>query len=347
VNKKVLYLGGYFQAEHSMQKSFADNGVEMLFLIDDNDYAEGIYWSDPHYHNFNKEVRLGYFLRVVSSKILFDFVREYKPDVIVHRHYMYQPLMHLNSRVIAKKLDIPFVHLEMELSANPEEYWNSKQSFTDCDLFLYAHDYETPIMKFLKESEVKMYFYPYGVSSFERSILEIEKDREIGGFGYPRIEERERCRNLNMFLEGIKKLGKKMHVYGPWKFSPWVDFSSLIIHSEYKWEEATEVMNRHKIAINFETLPNVEGAYSHKIFQTVGCGIPTLTNWKKSTIKLFEGNVNPIFIRDSEDVSRGIAYFLENESEIARIGQLGEKIIHEELDWFKRFDAIMKKEKIW
>lgn len=341
MNKKILYLGGFFQAEHSMKQSFADNRGEMLFLIDTNDYAE-YYWKTPAYCNF----REGNSVEIIPSNLLEDFVKDYKPDVIIHRHYMYKPLMHLNSRIVAKKLDIPFVHLEMELSANPEEYWNSKQSSTDCDLFLYAHNYETPTIKFLKESEIKMYFYPYGVSSFERSMPEIEKDREIGGFGYPRIEERSRCRNLNMFLEGIKKLGKKMHVYGPWKFSPWVDFNSLIIHSEYKWEETTEVMNRHKIAINFETLPNAEGAYSHKMFQTVGCGVPTLTIFKKSLSNLFPNSesLNPVYI---EAPPKETIQVLLHDSLNKYIGETGEKFIHENFDWFKRFDAIMKKEKIW
>lgn len=347
MKKKVLYLGGFFQAEFSMRQSFSENGVEMMFLFDNNDYAEESYWGNPAYHNFKKGLSVGFFLRVIPSERLFDFVKEYKPDVIVHRHYMYRPLMHLNSRVVARKLDIPFVHLEMELSTNPEEYWNSKGSFTDCDLFLYAHDYKSSTMEFLKESGTKMYFYPYGVSSFERSHPDIPQDREIGGFGYPRIEERGRCHNLNMFLEGIKRLGKKMHVYGPWKFSPWVDFSALVIHPEYKWDEATEVMNRHKVAINFETLPHLEGAYSHKMFQTIGCGVVTLTTYRKSLENMFFKALNPLFVNCQENVSDMIRYHLSHPNYLIQRGEKGERYIHAQFDWFKRFEAIMKKEKIW
>ncbi len=343
MNKRILYLGGYFQAEHSMKQSFADNGVEMLFLIDDNDYARENYWANPAYHNFS-DLNL---VKVVPSSLLEAFIKSYKPDVIIHRHYMYRPLMHFNSVAIASKLGIPFVHFEVELSTNPEEYQDPQQSFTDCDVFLYAHDFEIPLLKYLKENKKSCYFYPYGVSSFERSMPEIEKDREIGGFGYSRDGERSRCRNLNMFLEGIKKLGKKMHVYGPWKFSPWVDFSSLIVHTEYKWEETTGVMNRHKIAINFETLPNVEGAFSHKMFQTIGCGIPTLTYYKASVYNLFFTSNNPILIKNSNNVSYWIDFLLNEPPAWELTSEMGEKYIHERYDWYSRFSDIMKKEKIW
>ena len=343
MNKKVLYLGGYFQAEHSMKRSFADAGVEMLFLIDDNEYTKDGFWTNSAYHNYkDKSV-----IKVVPSSELEDFVEQYRPDVIIHRHYLYKPIMHSNSWEIAKTFGIPFVHLEMELSPNIEENKDLKNLYTLCDVFLYAHDFETIPLKFMKENKKACYFYPYGVSSFERSIPEITKDREIGGFGVLRVDERERCHSLNVFLEGIKKLGKKMHIYGSWKFSPWIDFSSLIIHPEYKWEEATEVMNRHKIAINFETLPNLEGAYSHKMFQTIGCGAVTLTTYKKSINKLFFGVQNPVFVENSKDVSRWVEHFLSKEEDRVYISEQGERFIHERFDWFRRFDDIMKKEKIW
>ena len=340
--KKVVYLGGFFQCEFSMQKSFSENGAEIVFLIDTGTYAKD-YWNTPLYSNYDRSYS---FIKVVPENRLMEFIKEFKPDVIIHRHWMFRPVMHLNSFPIARKLGIPFVHLEMETMGPGESL--GQLTMVDCDIFLYAHDCIDFVTDQLVKMKIRPHFYSYGVSNFERGLLNVPKDREIGGFGHPRFEETTRVDNLNMFLEGLSKIGKKMHIYGDWNFNPWLkNYEFLEKHLRYNLEDATIVMNHHKIAINFETLPGVEGAYSHKMFQTIGCGIPTLTHYKLSLLNMFYRSPNPIFVRNSDEVASTISSLISNEKEIKRIGEGGEKYIHENFDWFQRFDKIMKEEGIW
>jgi len=337
--KKIIYLGGLYQAEYSLRIDFLENNVEMLFLIEENPFGIG-YWNGTIHSTYKSYP----FVKLIASGELEEFLKEYSPDVIIHRLYKSDHLMHYEAFEIAKRLGIPYVILKMETTGSDtlKDLDNYKS-----DIVLYTHDYDARLLQHLTQ---KIYFYSYGVSSFERSYLEIKKDRNIGTFGLFRGYT-ERIENIEMFLDGIITLGEKLHVYEAselsWKYVDKKYLPYLEIHPKFYQDETSYEMARYKIIVNIESLWHVEKMYSHKLFQSVGCGVPTLTFYKKSLESLFWESLNPVFVSNSDEVSRVIKYFLSHEEVRERNGFNGERFVHEKFSWFHRFDDIMKKENIW
>ncbi len=333
---KIVYLGGYYQAEHSMQISFSEHGAELIFLIDDSVFGVN-YLYDIIQTSYDKKVP---FIKFIPRNKLKSFLEDYRPDIIIHRYYQTDPVMHEESYFVAQRLSIPFVILKMESTGQDQ----LRDGHYDCDFFLYTHGCDKDLYR------GKSYFYPYGVSSFERS-LNIPKTRNIGAFGYYR-NFFDRVENLEMFLEGIVQAGEKLHVYDSppeqeysWDYYDGRFKDALIVHPVYKHKDTITEMNQYKIAINFETLYNTDTC-SHKMFQSLGCGVPTLTFYRKSLEEMF-GESGSVFVKTPEDVKDRVKMLLRDEPFRKKLGKKAEKFIHQNFDWFERFSAIMEKEKAW
>jgi spore maturation protein CgeB len=200
---------------------------------------------------------------------------------------------------------------------------------------------------FFEDKKPHAYFYPYGVSSWERS-LDIPKTKNIGCFGYYRNID-SRIVNLEMYLREIEQCEEKLHVYGDtWKEYQGEFKNVLKIHPAYSHNDTVTVMNEHKIAVNVETMwqKDVDGGLSHKLWQSIGCGIVTITNYKKSLEDIFYGSYNPVFGHPF-DIAYKINHFLNDEDDLKIYGYMGEKFIHEHCEWYPRFESIMKRERIW
>ncbi|MBU0598721.1 glycosyltransferase [Patescibacteria group bacterium] len=339
--KKILYLGGCFQAEFSMARSFRDAGNQFVAYIDPKAYEA--YWAHDKY------IQNGFiipdYLKWISQEELQLAIELLKPDVVIHRLYQYNPMMHSNSLTICKKLGIPFVYYKIETSGSDDPKTDTR--LEDADLILYAHNCNDILINELQAKGKKTSFYPYGVSNFEHSMPEIKKTINVAAFGHIRDYDWNRTFSLSFFLRGLQKIGEPLHVFGNWTWTPWIeDFHKwIVVHPPFRYDEATRVMNQCKVAINFETLHNVEGAYSHKMFQTIGCGVPTLTIRKESVIDLLRSHT--IIVRDPIHVSRWVDGLIHNGPLRYSLGRHAERYIHEKLDWWSRFDKIMKVRGIW
>ena len=345
--RKIVHLGGFFQAEYSMFKSFEDNGVELTFLYDDK---TGSYFpKDALYNNY----KIDTYVKVVSENALSDFLKGYKPDAIIHRHYKLNPFMHRNAYKIASSLGIPYGKYLMESDA--ADAADLTDRFIDCDFLMYTHNIKA-ITERIKTYDAKKqshcYFYPYGVGAFEKSIYDIRPNR-VACFGYYRGTFNDRIANAEIYVEALKELGQKLNVYSSPKSKEgdWRRFklaNNLEIHPQYNFENATNIMNKYSIALNIESLANLENMYSYKMFQSMGCGIPTIT-WKRNCIEELFGKsgTNVIMVSSKADVKKWVSTLLNDQKHRDTIGKKCEKYMHDNFDWYKRFETIMKSEKIW
>lgn len=346
--KKIVYLGGCFQAEFSMRRSLQAANVKIDFL----------YPSDaPEY------LRSGICANYNSSKIITDvpvdklqmWLENNKPDVIIHRFYKTDPVMYHDAYAIAAKLQIPYGKLLME--TDEDDINTIYDRFLNCDFLLYAHDSYalTEFIKCYDESiQNKCFFFPYGVGPMEHSIKELRK-HEVAGFGYSRLPIHvSREASLRMFTTGLSNLDIKLNVFQPkticdsvnWHKTTFID--NVIINDGYDLEYTTLIMNRFKIACNFESVMHIDGAYSHKMFQTMGCGIPTITYRKPSLERMFGySGENLIFIESAEEVAYWVDFLLKNNSFRNELGQRCEKFTHQHYDWYHRLNDILCTLNIW
>jgi len=262
--------------------------------------------------------------------------------------------MHPNSFDIAHKLDIPICILKMETYGY--EDIQAIDNYSQSDFVLYAHPCDVKSISRVNppaSSDKHLYLYTYGVSSWERN-LRIPKKYNIGCFGYFRNFQ-NRVDNLDMFLDGIRLTGEKLHVFGEdWNQYDGRNKDLLIVHESYKHEDTVEVMNAFRVVVNVETLPDIE-AYSHKLWQSLGCGIPTLTNHKPLLFDIFNDTYMghqidsgcPGFVLSAKDVATELKPLLVNDRYRESISDYCEALVHDEFGWYERFEKIMEKEGIW
>ena len=346
--KKIVYLGGLFQAEFSMRKSLIDNNVDIIFLYDDVNGINTIKTQITNNFDFDK------YITFIKTTELKTFLKTYNPDVVIHRHYKSDPFMFSNSWKVCKNLGIPFGKLLME--TDEKDNTNFDMCFDNCDFLLYAHD-TTAIKTWLSNTTAKIrnkcFFYPYGVGSLEYS-LPIHKIHNVSGYGYVRGIHSSRVENVKLYLSALEKLNIKLNVYDSkmkttgMKWDTYVNLNTINISPQYTFEQSTFIMNQTKIAINFESVSKLEGAYSHKLFQTMGCGIPTITYRKKCLENMFgPSEENLIFIETVDEIVHWINFLLSNDVYRNELGKRCELFIHQHYDWFKRLNDILIKLKIW
>lgn len=322
--KKIVYLGGFYPAEHSMWHSFTEHGASIVFPFD----------SPYRFKEDEKVLLIPDFLTLV-------WLSEYKPDLIVHRFYKNYPCMHGYVGEMARQLGIPYIVYRMETWPRDEE--SSVISPVECDLFLYANPCD---VRFLPEMDVPVDYWPWGVSSFERN-MNIERSVPVGAFGNLRPDEQERMDSLRMFVWGTM-CHRGTQVSMPWDtlHESIRDLAPAIsLDGPCRIPEQTERMNRCRVALNYESLSAIPGCYSYKMFQTLGCGTPTITSRKPEFREMFEGAL--VEIEDGIDVAIQVRRLLEDKEEWARISALSERVVHEKFEWFENFDRIMRKHNLW
>ena len=322
--KRVVYLGGFYPAEHSMWHSFKEHGVSIVFPFD----------SPCRFEEDEKVLLIPEFLTEV-------WLQSYKPDLIVHRYYKNIPVMHGYVQPMAEKLCIPYIVYRMETW--PKDAESSVIDPVKCDLFLYANPCD---LQYMPDMGAPVDYWSWGVSSYERN-LNIERTVPVAAFGNLRKDERERMDSLRMFARGV------FAYHGTRVSVPWYECDKKIFDIEhclsydrgFAIPEQTERMNRCRLAVNFESLAAIPGCYSYKMFQSLGCGTPTVTHYKPEFREMFEGAL--LEVRSESGVTDVVRMLLEDRGEWERISALSERVVHEKFEWFERFDALMKKHNLW
>ena len=332
-----------YQAEYSMLHSFRDNDIELIFAID-TDAVGQLYWSYACTGNIDPNSS---FIRNIPSDGAHDLVRRERPDLIIHRYYNYRPVMHWNAYLAAKQFNIPFIYLDME-----REYPPNELSFFDLEpitlsrVFLHAHPLHEERQDQIEKTGVHMHFYPYGVSSFER-YNPIGHERDLGAFGFYRNMP-TRTANAEMFFEGARRLGKTVDVFADWNEYHGPYREMLNVCPRYNSIDTVGIMSNYKIALDFHTYPDKPEHLSHKTWQTVGCGLLTLSPRLQLMEQLFgPSGENLVYVQSSDEVECSIREMLANPQKRMAIARRGEKYVHEKFDWFKRFNEIMVQESVW
>ncbi len=326
---KVIYLGGFFMAEYSLLHSFLENESEIYFPIDPHGHFD--YYNDYYLNNHSQQK---YVLQLTRQQLEI-FIDDFRPDVIIHRYYKGHPVMHPYSYEIAQKSGIPLIRYEME---------TDEADVTSCkgnnyDALIYAHDTDYFLQK-AKASDKPFYFYPYGVSGFER-MTDAPKIKNLGALGFRRSNIPERELSILEFVISLSKIGERLNVYGG--VMDWIAFklsSELIINEKYNLEQTTDIINQHKLIVNFESLPYLNGAYSHKMFQALGCGVPVITRYKKSIEDLFGGHV--LMFDEMDKIGPMAERVMVDDKYRKRHALSTYKFIHEYFDWYKRLHLILK-----
>jgi spore maturation protein CgeB len=337
MKKTVLYLGGAYSAEYSLMQSFKDNSAKLIFFIGDDIWSQ--YYKKnklPHFKNSS-------FIREVTEEHLEEEIKELNPHAVIHRMYLGEPYTYPNAREVCKKLKIPYIKYDAET-----DYHDIKEyRFEYCDFALFAHN-TIHILNSARRTKTKCYFYPYGVSSVESNQnLQDRKSFGIIGNLYKDIDSR--IKNLDLFLQALQVLNYKANVYSEdWNESPNYIKNHIILNKPYKIEDSCKILNQHRIILNVESISDIDGAYTHKIFQSMGCGIPTITNSKESLKDLFGVNgENLIYVKNKDDIIYAIHTLFTNEKFMKEMSIRCEKYMHENFDWFKRLNEIFIKEGVW
>lgn len=341
--RKVVFAGGCFQAEFSMRSSLVANGIECHYLYEIP--TPSYLMHNPIVCNYKQDGIITFVNKLEPAII------DIQPDVIIHRLYKNDCVMHHNAYGIAKSLGIPYGKFLMETDINDRGDMDNR--FGNCDFVMYAHDTDA-IKKLLKEGggSKNTYFYPYGVGVNEYSD-KTQRNKDVVAFGYPRFgipETKERESNFEIVINGVRKINSKLNVFNS-PSSSWNEtrfINDVILNDFFYLEQEHEVMNKFKIAINFESVHTMEGAYSHKMFQTMGRGIPTLTFRKKCIEEMFGfSGENLIYFETSDEVAYWLYFLLKNHKFREEISERCEKYVHQKYDWYNRFNKIMIKQGIW
>lgn len=365
-------------SERSMERSFADNGVSLLFPVDKDSifYKQCILRDTVLQKILNKEQ---IDLPNRQENIL-TLLKQVRPIAVIHRLYRNEFTMHGYGVVEAcSLLKIPYYPYRIET-------WPLEQiRHIEGSRFLYAHKCDEP---FMKRIFTKRTHYPYGVSSLERN-MKIKKTIEIAGFGFGRLSLQERFKDIEMYYDAVESLGKKLTVFWnkvdvdsfkerkpskntrkkviTWqedtdqvdyrnqkilipraKEIPDPDYESIEFSPLFSPEETEQKINSAKIVVNFDTCWGVQDAHSYKLYQSMGCGVPTITHYKKGIENDFGPNgENLIYVKDSKEAAFAITRLLKDKDFYNKISTNCEKFVHEKYDWFKNFDKIAKEDGLW
>lgn len=323
-------LGGIYSAELSLAQSFVDNGHEVVGLIDRAHINTNDSVNQTHIRFQYEKIP---FVVKINNKEFPNFVKRYNPDIIIHRYYLGRPMQFNNSIAISRKEKKFIIIYEQE--TNDVETRSCTKGTGD--LLLYGHN--TSVIRSAVRGRGHTYFYPYGVSSFEKHIPDVQtKDIGIIGRRWTRFENR--LENFYMYYRAASKLNLRISVYGDdWRYDAPDD---VIVHPTYSIDMAPSIINSHKMIINMESLPSLEGAYSHKLFQAMGCGIPVITNHRTSIEKLFgKCGDNLISVNTEDEAMHWIHKLYSDEEYRKELGQRGYKYIHNRFGWYERLRSIL------
>jgi hypothetical protein len=272
----------------------------------------------------------------VPEKNLMKWVRGYKPDVIVHRYYLDSPYMHHNAREVADYYGIPYVAYRMETWPMPGYAINP----IGCDLMLYANKCDEELINQKKD------WWCWGVSQNERNLHK-PRITDLAAFGLVGHNTGQKHDSLSFYAQAAKKIDKTIHVYWGMATAEWGFLSrDLMVQPAYCIEEQTEMMNSCKVAINYESVEGMSGCWSYKIWQTMGCGTPTITRYKPEYLKMFDGALLQ-FNTDLEARNLMTELLHHNDAFWQHISKKSEEVVHDKYEWFTNFDRIMKEHNLW
>ena len=337
MRRKIVFLGGLFPAEFSILKSFEQNNSDLYFLIDNSSWGQSFKTS---YQYFLKGKN---YIIFVDDNDLQEQIEKLNPDAIIHRLYNGTTYSFNHSYEIAKKLGIPLIKWCMETDYN-DSYTTR---FHNCDLAFFSHD-TTFIQKLAQEAPINCYFFPYGVSDVETK-LDNPKTKSFGTIGRFHSNIKRRIENIEMFTSILGAFKEKLYVHSDeWLTAPESISRNIIKRPQYFIENTTKIINQYDVIINIESISDLEGAYSHKLWQSMGCGIPVITNYRKCIENLFGPNgENLIYVENTNDIIYAYHVLLSNEKFRKELSERCYKFVHDEFDWYKRMESIFMLEKIW
>lgn len=319
--KKILYVGGFAHAEYSMWQSFKDHGIDMHFL------------QEANYPNYKlTEPHITYFDKKPESEQLGYIIKEYEPDLVIHRYCSHFPGTFPHSYDLVKSFGIPYIVYRMESCWDGLPQVNYIPT-VPCDLFLYANHIDIPFL--FQENKA---YWAWGVSQYDKN-LHLERTIPLAGFGYSKHTLESRTRNIKVFIKGCFLSGNTTFcVFGPSKGEKWKN--DLITLPEFTITEQIRVINQTHIALNFETCPDVPGVYSYKMFQSMACGTPTISFYKPTHLEMFEGAL--IEVHNSEEISNAIKSLQNNPELWNSVSEHSESVLRKNFDWYNNFEKATK-----
>lgn len=378
--KNIIYFGGYFNSERSMERSFIDNEVKLVFPLEEK-------WYNTYLLNipsFSKPLCSEHVFIAGNDKAYESLFNKYKPNAVIQRLYCNEQVMHCNLGYVCIRLGIPYYPYRIET-------WPlEKVAVPECYAFLYAHKCDEPYMTHLK---MKKIHYPYGVSGLEYN-MHIKKVYDVATFGFGRLNFKTRYDNINMYCTALYNIKIPLNVF--WddidkdifinnipliptggevvekyfekqgrdykghsvlipKFRlipgmvPNLEYlDNIIFNKQFNSNDTTCIINKAKIVLNVETTYNIKEVHSYKLYQSMACGVPTITTYKEGIEKDFGPNwENVVYISTIKEIEDAVIRLLNDESLYNKISKNCERFVHDKFDWFKNFDKIAKEEEIW
>jgi len=119
-------------------------------------------------------------------------------------------------------------------------------------------------------------------------------------------------------------------------------------NDQFSIDKQVEYLNKSNIVINVDETYKIDRCYSYKMFQSLGCGVPTLTSYKEGIEEDFGPNwENAVYIDNEDDVKIAITILLEDKELRERISKNSYEYIHDKYDWYNNFNKIMVDSGIW
>lgn len=368
---RIVYLGGLYSAELSLRQSLVDNGCTVQFFV--NDFYVTHYGSTPVF----KAVALEqYGLVYVSNSHFKEELKKAKPDLVIHRYYRSDPLMYRRSGDVCRELGVPFIVYR-------QETWPLESiQVPECDLFLYGHKCDE---EYLRKTTVPCAYYPYGVSSLERYCPDVEKTYDLAMFGFGRTSLQERVKDFMKYVRVAISLKKRIDVFWDdhdrkkileyiphWQEVNLVSIGDMVdyrghpitmpvpstkyeagyletirFNEQFPLNQQTEYMSRTNVVVSVDAIPCISNAFSYKLWQSLGCGIPTITYDKGGREELFGNNGEHAFFVKTEDEIREVIEELDSSSLRKEVGQRAYKYMHERYDWYRNLRAVTDKKIPW
>ena len=368
--KNILYFGGFYAAEFSSRQSFSEKGYRLNFPVS----------LDYTFYQKTVPFRLEggvYGIKQVAENDLRSYIKQLKPRPIIaiHRYYKNDPVHKWNARELCRSFGIPYIVYRIET------YPLEPVEDIDCDLFLYAHkcdkDYIPDSLK------GKAYHFPYGVSNSEQ-YASVPKQYDIASFGLARCFPEERKVNFLMYYNTIVAMDRVLDVF--WekilanlyeevlgseveivpsfihvgtdyrgqdisvpKFTSVPNYKKYIrFNEQFSIEKQVEYLNKSKIVVNVDETYKIDKCYSYKMFQSLGCGAPTITSYKKGIEEDFGPNwETAVYVKNEDDVKEAITVLSEDKELREKISKNSCEYMHEKYDWFNNFNKIMVDTGLW
>ena len=96
------------------------------------------------------------------------------------------------------------------------------------------------------------------------------------------------------------------------------------------WSEDTEVQNIHKFDVGLMPLLDSDfekGKCGYKLIQYMACGIPVIASAVGANNDIVAEGANGFLVKNKEDWTKHLSFFIENPDQIAHMGQIARKMV--------------------